>query len=555
MSISIDSARLAKIMNEAIEQTYGADAAKGVKFAADGKNITVSYTDGAGKVHDRVPIELSPADVDIMTDPAAMEKVLRKISPEIKLDDTGVKDFLTCLRNSINDVLKNGKIPLPDGSNIDVKSLGNDMYKSLFAIMALLNDAARSMKSAAVASREAALQSEIQAIKNQAAQEKAMAWAGLAASLCVAGLQVGLGSFLKYKEIKADVKQQQMLKQNVDMNHKLMEDTMRLGGDLGDLRNCADIRGGELDSVKTRNGIAAEIGGFKINEETGNIESGSPVERLSALKNQQGLNANLDVAETKAELDQASHKLQNLEKAPVKEPDKSNPKYRFAEQEFDTKELAEEAKNKQVGELKQKVETLRGKLVETIDGKVQSIAEGLDSAEKELAKAVSDGTASSERIGELERNVSTQRNNLVYANAVRNYALSEPIGAGEGKAALIDSKAEAPRKQMAMMNYDRSFHGGGNELLNGALKLSASKWGIGSKAFDSAAQFLNALVSTLPDIIMKDKVAAQGAMTKEAESAYMSANDIVQQVNELQQKVIRLFDTAVQSNIQSGRMV
>ena len=555
MNISLDSARLAKIMNDAVEQTFGTDASKHVKFGGKDRSISVSYTDDAGRVYGGKPVDLEPADVDNLADPAAMERLLLKLSPEIKLDDKGVREFLKCLGESLGNALKTGKVPLPDGSKLDIGELDDNGYLTIFAIVALMQEAARKMKAAAVASREASLKSEIQSIMNQAAQEKEMAWGGMVAAFCVMGLQVGIGGLLKYKEIRADTKaNHEFAKQGVDMNKMLMDDTMKLG-DVNAAKDCMDARAVKLDSVATMKGIAAEVGGFKVDEKTGQVGAGSPVEQLNGLQNQADHNGNLDVANKKVELDQTSHKLHALENAPVKEPDEAHPKYRFAEQDFDTKELAEEAKNKQVGELKQKVETLKGDLVRLMDGKVQNIADGLELAQDELARAEADGSVSKDQLGNLKRNVEIQRNNLVYANAVRNYALSEPMGAGDKNGALIDGRQVEGRVSAAHMSYKESFRMASSSLQHETWRISGEKWGAAGRAFDSIGQFLGALGTQLPEIIKRDKVAEQASMTKESEAAYMSANDLVQAANETQQKIIRLFDSAIQSNLQSGRMV
>lgn len=538
MSVSIDGARLAQIMNAAVEQTYGKDAAKNVKFEAKGDNITVSYTDEAGNVHNGVPIDLSPADVDALADPAAMESVLKKISKDIKLDDPGVKEFLKCLNKTVNDVLNSGKVPMPDGSDLPIKDIPN-FYVSLFAIMALMQEAAKTMKEAAVASRESALKSEVQAIMNQAAQEKAMAWTSLISSFVTMGVQVGVSSFLKYKEIKADVKaNQELTKQGVDMNKMLMDDTMKLG-DVGETQNCMELRGADLDSVKTMKAIAADVGGFQV-DDSGRLKGGTA--------------ANLEVANAKADLDKMNGELEVAKKMPIEEvPAKEKgqaPSYKFGKESFETKEKAEAAQNTKIGELTQKVNDQKGKIVGLMDRKVNEIKTGLELAEADLARAEANGGDTSG----FQRKVNMERKNLIYANAVRNHALSEPIG-GDKNSTLLGSKQIGARMTGAKRDYQVSFESAKNSLQHETLRIQGEKWGAASQAFGYAAQFLGTLSSQLPEIIMKDKVTEQAAMIKEEEAAYMSANDLVGAANETQRKIVQMFEGLFQSNIQSGRMV
>ena len=625
MSVSIDGARLAQIMNSAVEQTYGKDAAKNVKFEAKGDSITVSYTDEAGNVHNGVPIELSPADVDALADPAAMESVLKKISKDIKLDDPGVKEFLKCLNKTVNDVLKNGSVPMPDGSDLPIKDIPN-IYVTLFAIMALMQEAAKTMKESAVASRESALKSEVQAIMNQAAQEKAMAWTSLISSFVTMGVQVGVSSFLKGKEIKADIKaNQELTKQGVDMNKMLMDDTMKLG-DVGETQKCMELRGADLDSVKTMKDIAADVGGFDV-DSSGRLEvngSGAKLiadaktgldtasKNLEAAKKmpivevpgkgegpeskptykfgeqefatmedaekaqktkiddltqevneKQSKVDGLEVAGAKAELDKLGKDLENAKKMPIEEvsvkvenpekggkPDETSTAYKFDGKEFKTKEDAEKAKNTKIGDLTQKVNDQKGKLVGLMDQKVNNIRDGLEIAEADLARAEANGGDTSG----LQRKVNMERKNLIYANTVRNHALSEPIG-GDKNSTLLGSKQIGARMAHARMDYRSSFEGAKNSLQYSTLRIQGEKWGAASQAFGYAAQFLGTLSSALPEILMKDKVTEQAGMLKEAEAAYMSANDLVQSANETQRKIVQMFEGFFQSNIQSGRMV
>ena len=618
MSVSIDGARLAQIMNSAVEQTYGKDAAKNVKFEAKGDNITVSYTDEAGNVHNGVPIELSPADVDALADPAAMESVLKKISKDIKLDDPGVKEFLKCLNKTVNDVLKNGSVPMPDGSDLPIKDIPNANV-TIFAILALMHEAAKTMKAAAVTARESALKSEVQAIMNQAEQEKAMAWTSLISSFVTMGVQVGVSSFLKSKEIKADVKaNQELTKQGVDMNKMLMDDTMKLG-DVGETQKCMELRGADVDSVKTMQDIAADVGGLKV-DQSGRLEvngSGAKLiadaktgldtasKNLEAAKKMpivevpgkgggpeskptykfgeqefatmedaekaqktkiddltQEVNekkskvGGFEVAGAKADLDKMNSELEVAKNMPIEEvpgkgegPD-AKPSYKFGKEEFTTKEDAEKAKNAKIGDLTQKVNDQKDKIVGLMDQKVNNIRDGLEIAEADLARAEANGGDTSG----LQRKVNMERKNLIYANTVRNHALSEPIG-GDKNSTLLGSKQIGARMAHARMDYRSSFEGAKNSLQYSTLRIQGEKWGAASQAFGYAAQFLGTLSSTLPEILMKDKMAEQGAMTKEAEAAYMSANDLVQSANETQHKIVQMFDAVVQSNIQSGRMV
>ena len=535
MSVSIDGARLAQIMNSAVEQTYGKDAAKNVKFEAKGDSITVSYTDEAGNVHNGVPIELSPADVDALADPAAMESVLKKISKDIKIDDPGVKEFLKCLNKTVNDVLKNGSVPMPDGSDLPIKDIPN-VYVTLFAIMALMQEAAKTMKESAVASRESALKSEVQAIMNQAAQEKAMAWTSLISSFVTMGVQVGVSSFLKSKEIKADVKaNQELTKQGVDMNKMLMDDTMKLG-DVGETQKCMELRGADLDSVKTMKDIAADVGGLKV-DDSGRLEVGG------------GAELKLDATNAKTDLDTASKNLEAAKKMPIEEvkgegAGEKPTAYKFDGKEFATKEDAEKAKNTKIGDLTQKVNDQKGKLVGLMDQKVNNIRDGLEIAEADLARAEANGGDTSG----LQRKVNMERKNLIYANAVRTELLATPV---KGEKLITPQQAKM-RIGEAQREFKFSHEAALNSSAHESWRISSEQWGAAGKCLDYFFGALNSLTQQLPQF-RHAEATKQGEQVKQAESDYTSAEATLQAINETQHKILQAYQAIIDSWIRSSQ--
>ena len=460
MKISFDDARMTELANAAVEQALGPDAAKSVKVEANGGNMTVSFTDGAGKVHGSGPIELEPADGGILSDPAAIERLMAKLPSEFRVDWTKVDSFLTNARNGL--LGPDGAPPVPDsptdggpqGPGDDAPPSGpdfpvNDLYKTIFSLMQLMLKANKTMKDAAAAARNSALASEVQAIENQAAKEEEAARTGLITSMCVLTIQLVVDGACKYKEIKSDVKAaKELTKQNVDLNKSLLDNT-KLIDQPGHAHDAMLKLAEDVDPVAIQE-LAAEVGGLKVDGTTGEPLDGSAAAHLDWLKTQNegavqahGADArtvDTGVMEERSQLEGAIAERAACEAKQIEAPAQDGGKYKFDGAEYDTKEKAEAAKSGKLAALDEKIETHREALVSKMDAAVDRIRTKLNAAQNALAEAETDGSWSDARVNELKAEVKAQRSNLLYANAVRTNVLANPVSSGGRSVNLISAE-------------------------------------------------------------------------------------------------------------------
>lgn len=565
MRISLSGADFQKILNDAISQTATTGAGKTATATVNGKSLTISYTDASGNKVTMEPIELDEAnDGGILADPAAIKDLMDKIeksfsAKDIKLDKKLLDDFAKCLQNAIDKAKSSGKF-----SSI------HDTYLVLFEIIALLQQANHTMKKAAIASRSSAMAAEIQAINSQAAKERDAALTGLFTSIGVGLLQAGVGGFMKYKEIKGEINANKMLKTPIaEVDQKLLDSAKLLG-----TPESAETRMNKFaknENLATMHRIAAEVGGYAVDENSLTHTSASP-EGLGAT----GKGYDLGVANAKADLDKAIDMRDNpdnfIEEVEVpakgegsKEGEKTKG-YKIPDDEtvYTTKEEATKA-------LDGRVEEKKANLVSLVDGKVDQIrferdqaANQLDVAKKELTEAE---LAAKQNPCEETKNAlesckvkfeqckdafENYNKDLLYADSVRTNLLAHGVGDGAKHVSLLSGTECAKRLDGAKMTYEMSRQKATLSPEYQKAVQDAKEFGLAGAIITPLLTMLNQLPQSISGI-MSANAQKQGVEKLKAEAQYSAANDLIQQIAKSQEMTISMFAKLFDSYLNTQR--
>ena len=563
MRISLSGADFQKILNDAISQAATTGAGKTATATVNGKSLTISYTDASGNKVTMEPIELDEAnDGGILADPAAIKDLMDKIeksfsAKDIKLDKKLLDDFAKCLQNAIDKAKLNGKF-----SSI------HDTYLVLFEIIALLQQANHTMKKAAIASRSSAMAAEIQAINSQAAKERDAALTGLFTSIGVGLLQAGVSGYMKYKEIKGEINANKMLKTPIaEVDQKLLDSAKLLG-----TPESAETRMNKFaknENLATMHKIAAEVGGYAVDENSLTHTSASP-EGLDGT----GKGYDLGVANAKADLDKAIDMRDNpdnfIEEVEVpakgegsKEGEKTKG-YKIPDDEtvYTTKEEATKA-------LDGRVEEKKANLVSLVDGKVDQIrserdqaANRLDVAKKELTEAE---LAAKQNPCEETKNAlesckvkfeqckdafENYNKDLLYADSVRTNLLSH--GVGPNNEPLLSGTECAKRLDGAKMTYEMSRQKATLSPEYQKAVQDAKEFGLVGAIITPLLTMLNQLPQSISGI-MSANAQKQGVEKLKAEAQYSAANDLIQQIAKSQEMTISMFAKLFDSYLNTQR--
>ena len=563
MRISLSGADFQKILNDAISQAATTGAGKTATATVNGKSLTISYTDASGNKVTMEPIELDEAnDGGILADPAAIKDLMDKIeksfsAKDIKLDKKLLDDFAKCLQNAIDKAKLSGKF-----SSI------HDTYLVLFEIIALLQQANHTMKKAAIASRSSAMAAEIQAINSQASKERDAALTGLFTSIGVGLLQAGVGGYMKYKEIKGEINANKMLKTPIaEVDQKLLDSAKLLG-----TPESAETRMNKFaknENLATMHKIAAEVGGYAVDENSLTHTSASP-EDLGAT----GKGYDLGVANAKADLDKAIDMRDNPDnfikevEVPAKgEGSKEGEKtkgYKIPDDEtvYTTKEEATKA-------LDGRVEEKKANLVSLVDGKVDQIrserdqaANRLDVAKKELTEAE---LAAKQNPCEETKNAlesckvkfeqckdafENYNKDLLYADSVRTNLLSH--GVGPNNEPLLSGTECAKRLDGAKMTYEMSRQKATLSPEYQKAVQDAKEFGLVGAIITPLLTMLNQLPQSISGI-MSANAQKQGVEKLKAEAQYSAANDLIQQIAKSQEMTISMFAKLFDSYLNTQR--
>ena len=566
MRISLSGADFQKILNDAISQAATTGAGKTATATVNGKSLTISYTDASGNKVTMEPIELDEAnDGGILADPAAIKDLMDKIeksfsAKDIKLDKKLLDDFAKCLQNAIDKAKLNGKF-----SSI------HDMYLVLFEIIALLQQANHTMKKAAIASRSSAMAAEIQAINSQASKERDAALTGLFTSIGVGLLQAGVSGYMKYKEIKGEINANKMLKTPIaEVDQKLLDSAKLLG-----TPESAETRMNKFaknENLATMHKIAAEVGGYAVDENSLTHTSASP-EDLGAT----GKGYDLGVANAKADLDKAIDMRDNpdtfIEEVEVPANEQSNQGKTETEKGFhikgDDKGTTFKTKQEAVDALKNRVEEKKANLVSLVDGKVDQIrserdqaANRLDVAKKELTEAE---LAAKQNPCEETKNAlesckvkfeqckdafENYNKDLLYADSVRTNLLSH--GVGPNNEPLLSGTECAKRLDGAKMTYEMSRQKATLSPEYQKAVQDAKEFGLVGAIITPLLTMLNQLPQSISGI-MSANAQKQGVEKLKAEAQYSAANDLIQQIAKSQEMTISMFAKLFDSYLNTQR--
>lgn len=569
MQVSLSGADFQKIMNEAIAQTATTEAGKTATAAVSGNNLTISYTDASGNQVVMEPIDLDEAnDGGILADPVAIKDLIDKIgksfsAKDIQLDQKLLDDFEKCLLNEIDKA--------KSGGSSSYSSI-HDTYLVLFEIIALLQRTHQTMKKSVFAARMSALQSEIQAITNQAAAEREAAFTGLFTSMAVGCLQATVSGVMKYKEIKSELGANKALTNQAAVDQKLLDHAKLLGAPesaTAEMNKCAkDL------NIDTMNKIAAEIGGYSVGVDKKTVtHTAATPDSLKQTFGEDGVKKiDTGVMDAKADLEKAIEQRDNPEKhiteksVVVTEGDAAGTKvknYTFEGGKEGGYATLEEAKTELSKKAAAEVEEKKSNLVKLVDGKVDQIksardqaANKLDVAKKNLAEAEAGGAGKKEIAGlkqeveNCQNDLNTLNKDLIYADAVRTNLFAN--GVGPKNEPLLSGKECGFRQDMASNAYDRTLQRGMMSSEFKEAKHNAKTWELIATATSPLMTMLNQLPQSITGIMNAD--AQKYAVEKlKAEEQYTAFNELYGQLTKSQDMTIDMLTKVFESFLATQR--
>ena len=555
MQISLSGADFQKIMNDAISQTATTEAGKTAKATVSGNSLTISYTDASGNKVTMEPIELEEAqDGGILANPEAIKDLMDKIekafsAKDIQLDQKLLDDFAKCLQKEVD----NAK-----------SSSMHDTYLVIFEIIALLQRTQQTMKNSALAVRSSAMASEIQAIYNQSAAERDAAFTALFTSIGIGCLQAGFAGFMKYNEIKSELKANKAISGQAALEQKLLDHTKLLGAPESattEMNKCAkDL------NLDTMNRIAAEVGGYSVEVDKKTVtHTAATPDSLKQTFGEGAKNIDTGVMDAKAELEGLLEQRDTIRNSEI-DSAKSNgeTKYSFdGEKFYDTAKEAQDAKDAALKDLDTKIGTKKEELVKLVDGKVGQIkfardqaANKLDVAKKNLAEAEAGGAGKKEiadlkqEVKNCQQDLNTLNKDLIYADAVRTNFLAN--GVGPDHEPLLSGNECKHRQDMATKAYDNSLHRATMSSEFKDAQHSAKKWELIGAITGPLLSMLNQLPQSISGI-MNAEAQKQGVEKLKAENQYASANDLITGLVKTQDMIISIFAKIFDSYLSTQR--